>query len=231
MPSPIQETAASYRARRAKVLADAGKAAEAIRRDYGQRRDRRQWQDHPGLWNQLNTDVVNKLNQARQQTLDALTAAKADTRRSLFRVPVDASAGLNHRLAEMSYRQAREFILNLPLGEMGVRMAMERMAMAEVVGDEPTMAALTLLAQERGGQGGTVWDRIPERWAAASSSKHTRERLAELQQADEAMRQLADPERYSLGRLTPLAPEPEPPPSLATAPSLGGSDGQVGGDA
>lgn len=229
MPSPIQEVAARYRATRARLLADASQAAEAIRRDYGQPRDRRQWQDHPALWNQLHTDVVNRLNQARQETLNALAVAKADTRRSLFRVPVDTSAGLNHRLAEMSYRQAREFILNLPLGELGVSMALERMTLAEVVGDEPTMAALTLLAQERGGQGGTVWDSIPQRWAAASSSNHTRERLAELQEADAAMRQLADPERHHLGRLTPLAPEPEPPPSLSTAASLGGSNGQPDG--
>jgi len=228
MASPIQDAAARYRATRARVLADAAQAAEAIRRDLGQPRDRRKWQDHPGLWNQLRTDVVNRLNTERQRARDDLAAAKAEARRWLYRVPVDHAAGLNRTMAEMSYRQAREYVLALPLGEMGVRMAMERMALAEMTGDEATMAALTMLAEERGGQGGTVWDTIPQRWAAATMSKHTRERLEELAQVDQAMRQLADPERYDMGRLTPLTPEPEPPPSLEPAPNLAGGNGQTG---
>jgi hypothetical protein len=229
MATPITEAAASYRAFRTKLLADADQAATAIRRDLGLPRDRRRWHDHPGLWNQLNTEVVNRLDRARRDALAGLAEAKAETRRALYRVPVDRNAQLNRTMAEVSYRQAREYAMALPLGEVGVKMAMERMAMAEVVGDEAMMAALALLAEERGGEGGTVWERIPQRWAAASSSKYTRERLAELAEVEVAMRQFADPERFSMPRLTPLAPEPEPPPTLAPVPILGTLNGQAGG--
>jgi hypothetical protein len=229
MPSPIQDAAARYRATRARVLADAAQAAEAIRRDLGQPRDRRKWQDHPGLWNGLRTDVVNRLNTERQRALNDLAAAKAEARRWLYRVPVDHAAGLNRTMAEVSYRQAREFASSIPLGEVGVSIAMTKMRMAALVGDEAEMAALTLLAEERGGGGGTVWDRVPALWAEATTSKHTRERLGELREVEVAMRQLADPERYDIGRLTPLAPEPEPPPSLEPAPTLAGGNGQTGG--
>src|SRR5215203_7126128 len=98
MVSLIQDAAAHYRATRARLLAEANQAAEAIRRDLGTPRDRRKWQDHPRLWNQLNTEVVNRLNQERQRALDELAAAKAETRRNLYRVPVSHDAGLNRTM-------------------------------------------------------------------------------------------------------------------------------------
>ncbi|MFL6294918.1 MAG: hypothetical protein ACJ75M_03545 [Actinomycetes bacterium] len=55
--SPITEAAARYRLRRAKILDDAAEAAQAIRQDYGLPRDRRQWDDHPALYNRLNSEV------------------------------------------------------------------------------------------------------------------------------------------------------------------------------
>ena len=228
MASPITEAAARYRATRAKLLADANQAAEAIRRDLGQPRDRRQWTDHPRLWNQLNTEVVTRLERARQEAVDALAAAKQEARRNLFRIPVDRAAGMNRTMAEVSYRQAREFATALPLGEVGVSMAMAKMRMAALVGDEAEMAALTLVALERGGRGGTVWDRIPTMWAEASSSKYTRERLEELAEVDVAIRQLSDPERFQLPRLTPLEPEPVSPPTLEPIPTPPAGNGLVG---
>jgi hypothetical protein len=229
MASPIQDTAARYRATRAKILADAAQAAEAIRRDYGQPRDRRKWQDHALLWNNLRTDAQARLNRARQETLDALAAAKQETRRALFRVPVDTAAGVNHTLAQLNYRAAREQALALPFGEVGLNMAMERMELAILTSDEPAMAALSLVAEQRDRDGRTAWARIPRMWEQASGNRFTRERLAELAEVEVAMRQLADPERFDMGRLTPLTPEPEPPPTLEPAPSLAGSDGQTGG--
>jgi hypothetical protein len=220
--SPITEAAARYRSTHAKVLADANEAAQAIRQDLGLPRDRRRWQDHPALWNNLNTEVVTRLERAREAAVAELRAARAETRRSLYRIPVDRAAGLNRSVAEMDYRQAREYALSLPLGEPGLHMAQQRMAMAVVTGDEPAMAALSLLAEERAnGQRGTVWDRIPEQWEQATASKFTRAYLAELREADDALTQLAAPARFSLPRLTPLAPEPEP------VPSIGSSDSQV----
>lgn len=223
MASPISEAAARFRAAHAKVLADANEAAQAIREDFGRPRDQRKWSDHPRLWNQLQTDAVVRLERAREQAVAELRAAREDTRRWLYRVPVDHAAHSNRQLAEVNYRQAREYALALPLGEPGLHMAMERMRMAVVTGDEPAMAALSLLAEERAnGQRGTAWDRIPEQWEQATSNRLTRERLAELREADIALDQLAAPARFSLPRLTPLAPEPEPAPSIAAS-----SDGQA----
>jgi hypothetical protein len=123
----------------------------------------------------------------------------------------------------MNHRQALEYAMNLPMGEPGWNMAQERMRAAALVGDEQTMAALSLLAEERAnGQRGTAWDRIPAMWEQHTANKYTRERLAELREADDALDRLASPERYSLPRLTPSAPEP------ASAPSLASSDGQAG---
>jgi hypothetical protein len=215
--SPIAEAAARYRAIHTKVLADANEAAQAIRQDLGRPRDRRKWSDHPALWNGLNTEVVTRLERAREQAVGELRAARADTRRSLYRIPVDHAAHSNRQLAEVNYRQAREYALALPLGEPGLHMAMERMRMAVTTGDEPAMAALSLLAEERAaGQRGTAWDRIPEQWEQATANRFTRERLAELREAADALDQLAAPARFSLPRLTPLAPEPEPAPSIAS---------------
>jgi hypothetical protein len=216
--SPITEAAARYRHRRAKILDDAARAAQAIRQDYGLPRDRRQWADHPALYNRLNSEVVMKLEQAREQGVAELAAAKADTRRSLYQVRTGPEGGINRTMALMNYRQALEHALALPLGEPGWRMAQERMRMAVVTGDEQAMAALSLLAEERtDGQRGTMWDRIPQQWEQATASKHTRERLAELREADDHLAQLAAPDRYSLPRLTPLPPAPEPAPSLASS--------------
>lgn len=216
--SPIHEAAARYRHRRAKILADADQAAQAIRRDYGLPRDRRQWADHPGLYNKLQGEAVLKLEQAREQGVAELRAAKADTRRSLYRVQTGPEGGINRTMHMMDHRQAREYALNLPMGEPGWHMAQERMRAAALVGDEPAMAALSLLAEERAnGQRGTVWDRIPLQWEQATASKHTRERLAELREADDHLAQLAVPDRYTLPRLTPIAPEPAPAPSLASS--------------
>jgi hypothetical protein len=215
--SPITEAAARYRAVHAKVLADANEAAQAIRRDYGLPPDRRQWHDHPALWNRLQTDAVNQLERAREQAVAELRAAREDARRWLYRVRTGSEGGINRTMAEMDYRQAREYAVALPLGEPGLHMAMERMRMAVVTGDEPAMAALSLLAEERaGGQRGTVWDRIPEQWEQATGNKFTRELLANLREVAAALDQLAAPTRFSLPRLTPLAPEPEPAPSIAS---------------
>jgi hypothetical protein len=221
--SPITEAAARYRHRHAKILADADQLAEAIRRDYGLPRDRRQWDDHPGLYNKLQGEVVMRLEQAREQGVAELRAAKADTRRSLYRVQTGPEGGINRTMHMMDHRQAREFALNLPMGEAGWNMAQERMRAAVLVGDEPAMAALSLLAEERaGGQRGTVWDRIPAQWEQATGNKYTRERLAELREAADALDQLAAPTRFSLPRLTPQAPEPTPAPSLASPNGQGG---------
>jgi hypothetical protein len=221
--SPISEAAARYRHRRAKILADADEAAQLIRRDFGLPRERRQWTDHPALYNRLNSEAVMRLEQAREQGVAELREARAEARRLLYRVQTGPEGGINRTMALMNYRQAREFALSLPLGEPGLHMAKDRMRMAVVTGDEQAMAALSLLAEERAnGQRGTAWDRITQQWEQATASKYTRERLAELREADDALAQLAAPDRYSLPRLTPLPPEPEPAPSLAR------SDGQVG---
>jgi hypothetical protein len=216
--SPIASAVASYRHRRAKILADADQAAQMIRQDYGLPRDRRQWSDHAGLYNKLQGEVVMRVERTREQAVAELRAARAETRRSLYRVQTGPEGGINRTMHMMDHRQAREYALNLPLGEAGWNMAQERMRAAVLVGDEPAMAALSLLAEERAnGQRGTVWDRIPQQWEQATASKYTRERLAELREADDALAQLAVPDRFTLPRLTPLAPEPEPAPSLANS--------------
>jgi hypothetical protein len=185
----------------------------------------------PGLWNRLNTEVVNALDRARRDALAALAEAKARTRRDLYRVPVDRGAGINHTMAEASYRQAREMALALPLGEVGIAMALERMETAELTGDEGQMAALCLLADaRRGDTRGTVWDRFSQRWAQASGNKYTKARLEDLEAVEVAMRQLSDPERFALPKLTPMAPEPEPPPVLAPVPFLADSAQSGDGD-
>jgi hypothetical protein len=110
----------------------------------------------------------------------------------------------------------------LPLGEPGFHMAMERMRMAALTGDEQEMAALSLLAEERAnGQRGTPWDRVPAIWEQHTANKYTREGLAELREADDHLDRLASPDRFSLPKLNPIAPEPQPAPSLAR------SDGQA----
>jgi hypothetical protein len=218
MPSPIAEAAARYRVVHARTLAEANEAADLIRRDYGMPRDRRQWTDHPRLWNDLNTQVVTRLEQARTKAVAELRAAREESRRWLYRIPVSHDAGLNRTMAEASYRAAREAALALPLGEVGLGMALERARMAATVGDEPMLAALSLLAEERTqGQRGSAWDRISEMWAQSSSNKFTKQRLDELQEADAALDQLAAPARFSLPRLTRIEPEPEPAPSLSAA--------------
>jgi hypothetical protein len=161
MPGPIADAVARFEARRLQLKARAQTQGEAIRRDYGLPRERRQWADHPGLWNRLNTDLVNAMESARQQFVDELAAARHETRRQLYRVPVDWNAGVNHTLAELNYRQAREMALSLPLGETGLSMAMERMEAAVLVGDEGGMAALCLVAEQRDRDGRTAWARIP----------------------------------------------------------------------
>jgi hypothetical protein len=216
--SPIAEAAARYRHRRAKILDDADQAAQTIRQDLGLPRDRRQWADHPALYNRLQSEVVMKLEGLREQGVADLRAARAEARRSVFRVQVGPEGGVNRTMALMNYRQAREFAMALPLGEPGFHMAMERMRMAALTGDEQEMAALSLLAAERAnGQRGTAWDRIPAIWEQNTANKYTREGLAELREADDHLAQLASPDRYSLPRLTPIAPEPEPAPTLASS--------------
>lgn len=104
------------------------------------------------------------------------------------------------------------------MGEPGVHMAMERMRMAVLCGDEPAMAALSLLAEERANdQRGTVWDHVPQMWEQATANRFTREALAELREAADALDQLASPARFSMPKLTPIEPEPEPAPSLAVS--------------
>jgi hypothetical protein len=214
--SPISQAAANHRLRRAKILVDADQAAQAIRRDLGMPRDRRQWHDHPALYNRLQSEVVMKLEGLREQGVAELRAAKAATRSDLHRVQVGPEGGINRTMALMNARQAREFAMSLPLGEPGFHMAMQRMRAAALTGDEQEMAALTLLAEERSdGQRGTVWDRIPQQWEQATADRFTRERLASLREADEHLAQLASPDRYSLPRLSPIAPEPQPAPTLA----------------
>jgi hypothetical protein len=216
--SPIGEAAARYRHRRAKILADADQAAQTIRQDLGLPRDRRQWADHPALYNRVNSEAVMLLEQAREQTVAELRAARADTRRSLYRVQDGPEGGINRTMALMNYRQAREYAMALPLGEPGFHMAMERMRMAALTGDEQEMAALSLLAEERtNGQRGTAWDRIPAMWEQHTANKFTRAGLGELREADDHLAQLAVPDRYTLPRLTPITPEPEPAPSLANS--------------
>jgi hypothetical protein len=223
--SPIQEAVARYQATRARISAEANEAADVIRRDYGMPRDRRRWSDYPGMWNNLNTQVVTRLEQARTRLVDELRAARQETRRNLYRVQTGPEGGLNRTMAEVSYRQAREFALALPLGETGVHMAMERARLAALVGDEPMLAALSLLAEERGDPTRTtVWDQIPQMWEESTGNKFTRAKLAELRESNQFLVQHADPERFTLPRLTPLAPEPEP------APSIAGGDGQVGAE-
>lgn len=223
MASPIAEAAARYWAVHNRIMAERDDAMGQIRRDYGLPRDRRKWSDHPGMWNNLNSEVVTKLEQARTRAVGELRAAREETRRSLYRVQTGPEGGINRTMSQMDARQAREFALSLPMGEPGVHMAMERMRMAVVTGDEPAMAALTLLAEERAnGQRGTVWDRIPQTWEQTTGNRFTRERLAELREAADALDQLASPARHTLPRLTPIAPEPEPVPSITS------SDGQVG---
>ena len=95
MPSPIAEAAARYRVVHARTLAEANEAADLIRRDYGMPRDRRQWTDHPRLWNDLNTQVVTRLEQARTKAVAELRAAREESRRWLYRIPVSHDAGLN----------------------------------------------------------------------------------------------------------------------------------------
>ena len=214
--SPIQQAAATYRAAHAKIDADANEAAELIRRDLGLPRDRRQWHDHPQLWNQLQSDAVTRLEQAREQAVADLHAARQETRRNLYGVKHGPEGGINRIMSEVNYRQAREFALNLPLGEPGLHMAMERARMAVVTGDEPMLAALSLLAEERAdGQRGTVWDRIPAMWEQNTGNDYTRAKLGELREVADALDQLQAPARFSLPRLTPLAPEPPAAPSLA----------------
>lgn len=216
--SPIGEAVTRYRRRRARILADADEAAQLIRRDFGLPRDRRQWADHPALYNKIQSQVVMKLEQIREQAVAELRVARQDTRQSVYRVQTGPEGGINRTMALMNYRQAREYALALPMGESGWHMAQERMRMAVVTGDEQVMAALSLLAEERAnGQRGTVWDRIPQQWEQHTANKYTRERLAELREADDALAQLASPDRFSLPRLTPIAPEPEPAPSLASS--------------
>jgi hypothetical protein len=220
--SPIASAVASYRHRRAKILADADQAAQMIRQDLGLPRDRRQWSDHAALYNRLQGEVVMKLEGLREQGVADLRAARAEARRSVFRVQVGPEGGVNRTMALMNYRQAREFAMALPLGEPGFHMAMERMRMAALTGDEQEMAALSLLAAERAnGQRGTAWDRIPAIWEQNTANKYTREGLAELREADDHLDRLASPDRFSLPKLNPIAPEPQPAPSLAR------SDGQA----
>jgi hypothetical protein len=182
--SPIGEAAARYRLRRAKIIDNTDQLAQAIRKDLGLPRERRQWSDHPALYNKLQSEAVMRVEQLREQTVAELRAAKADTRRLLYRVQTGPEGGINRTMQMMNHRQALEFALNLPMGEPGLSMAMERMRAATVVGDEQTMAALCLLAGERAnGQRGTAWDRIPATWEQHTASTHTRERLAELREA------------------------------------------------
>jgi hypothetical protein len=217
MPGPIADAVARFEATRLQLKARAQTQAEAIRRDYGLPRERRQWADHPGLWNRLNSDLVNAMEAARQRFVDELAAARHETRRQLYRVPVDHNAGVNRTLAELNYRQAREMALSLPLGETGLSMALERMEAAVLVGDEAGMAALTLVAEARDTDGRTAWARIPRMWEQASGNRYTQERLAELRQVDELLLQHRDPQRVGLGKLTPIAPEPTPAPSIANS--------------
>jgi hypothetical protein len=214
--SPIAEAAARIRLRRAKVLDDADRAAQTIRQDLGLPRDRRQWADHPALYNRLQSEVVMKLEGLREQGVADLRAAKAEARRRVYRVQVGPEGGVNRTMALMNYRQAREFAMALPFGETGLSMAQERMRMAALTGDEQEMAALSLLAEERAnGQRGTAWDCIPAMWEQHTASKYTREGLAELREADDHLDRLASPDRFSLPKLSPIAPQPEPAPSLA----------------
>jgi hypothetical protein len=229
MASPIAEAAARYRAIHARVITQANEAAEAIRRDLGLPRDRRKWSDHPGLWNDLNTQVVTRLEQARTQAVADLRAARDDTRRRLYAIRTGPEGGINRTMAEMDYRQAREYALALPLGETGFHMAMERMRLAVLTGDEPAMAALSLLAEERtDGQRGTAWDHIPQMWEQATANRFTQEALAELREAADALDQLASPARFSMPKLTPIEPEPEPAPSLASTSGNGDEPPAVG---
>ena len=217
--SPIAEAVALHRHRRAKIVADAEQAALTLRQDLGMPRGQRQWNDHPGKYNQVNSQAVMLLERNREQTVAQLRAARADTRKSLYRVRTGGPEGSTSRTMHlMDLRQAREYAMNLPLGEPGFHMAMERMRAAALVGDEPAMAALSLLAEERtDGQRGTAWDRIPAMWEQHTDNKFTRQWLADLREADDALDRLAAPERYSLPKLAPITPKPTPAPSLTTS--------------
>lgn len=156
------------------------------------------------------------LERAREQTVAKLRSAKADTRRNLHRVRTGPEGSANRTMQMMNHRQALEYALNLPMGEVGLSMAQERMRAAALVGDEQTMSALCLLAEERAnGQRGTVWDRFSLQWEQATDNKFTRQWLADLREADDALDRLAAPERFSLPKLAPITPEPAPAPSLA----------------
>jgi hypothetical protein len=219
--SPISQAAANHRLRRAQLLDNADQAAQNIRRDLGLPRDRRQWADHQAFYNRLQGEVVLKLEGLREQGIAEMHAAKAATRSDLYRVQTGPEGGINRTMALMNYRQAREYAMALPLGETGFSMAMQKMRAAVLTGDEQEMAALSLLAEERtDGQRGTAWDRIPAMWEQHTADRFTRERLASLREADEHLAELAVPDRFSLPRLTPIAPEPQP------APTLAGSNGQ-----
>jgi hypothetical protein len=218
MTNPIAEAATRYRLRRARLLDDADQAAQTIRQDLGLPRDRRQWADHAALYNRVQGEVVLKLEQLREQGVADLRAAKAESRRLLYRVQTGPEGGVNRTMALMNYRQAREYAMALPLGEPGFHMAMERMRMAALTGDEQEMAALSLLAEERAnGQRGTAWDKVPALWEQHTANKYTREGLRELREADDHLARLAAPDRFSLPKLTPSPPNPNPPPPSPAA--------------
>ena len=162
--SLIAQAAANYRLRRAQILDTADQAAQTLRRDLGLPRDKRQWSDHPGLYNKLQGEVVLKLEQLREQGVADLRAARAETRHQLYKVQDGPEGGINRALAMLNYRQALEHALALPLGEPGWRMAQERMRAAVLTGDEQSMAALSLLAEERAdGQRGACGTASPGR--------------------------------------------------------------------
>lgn len=216
--SPIGEAVALHRHRRAKIVADAEQAGLTLRQDLGLPRDRRQWADHPALYNRVNSQAVMALERNREQTVAQLRTARTDTRRNLYKVRTGPEGSTNRTMQMMNHRQALEYALSLPMGEPGFHMAMERMRAAALVGDEQTMGALCLLAEERAnGQRGTAWDRLPSMWEQATDNKFTRQWLADLREADDALDQLAAPERFSLPKLAPITPEPAPAPSLASS--------------